>query len=188
MLNDALASVSDCENRLNTQYNEFDAKFDNKYSEIETQFNDKYTNVTNQFDNKYTEISNQFETKYNGLEQEYAERVKWCQEWFRKKLITQLSQKESKKTFKLYIDDYANYVVDNDWTLAFSHAIEDLKSHGGGEIYLSINEYSVDNIRLPHHTALIGVGDGSVIKHNVNVNSPVIELETDTTKFVQIKN
>ena len=71
-LNDALASVLDCENRLNTQYNEFDAKFDNKYSEIETQFNDKYTNVTNQFDSKYTEISNQFEEKYNGLEEEYA--------------------------------------------------------------------------------------------------------------------
>ena len=61
LLNDALASVSDCENRLNTQYNEFDVKFDNKYSEIETQFSDKYT-----------EISGQFEAKYNGLEEEYA--------------------------------------------------------------------------------------------------------------------
>ena len=53
LLNDSLAKVSDCENRLNTQYNKFDEKFDNKY----------------------TEISNQFETKYNGLEEEYAEEL-----------------------------------------------------------------------------------------------------------------
>ena len=103
---------------LNTQYNEFDAKFDNKYSEIETQFNDKYTNVTNQFDNKYTEISNQFETKYNGLEQEYAEELSGVKSGL-EETNTQLSQKESKKTFKLYIDDYANYVVDNDWDVSF---------------------------------------------------------------------
>ena len=53
LLTDALASVSDCENRLNTQYNEFDEKFDNKYGEI----------------------SNQFQEKYDSLEEEYAEEL-----------------------------------------------------------------------------------------------------------------
>ena len=120
LLNDSLAKVSDCENRLNTQYNEFNVKFDNKYSEIETQFNNKYTNVTNQFDSKYSEISSQFETKYNGLEEEYATELTGV-----KQGLDKINEHLPYIGYKINMKEYAQDVTD------FTPVMQSLIDQGG---------------------------------------------------------
>ena len=80
LLTDALASVLDCENRLNTQYNEFDTKFGNKY----------------------TEINNQFQEKYDSLEEEYAEELSGVKSGLEE---TNAQLSEIKKT-KVNVKDY----------------------------------------------------------------------------------
>lgn len=101
---------------------------------------------------------------------------------------SQLDSKVNKSEFEIYIDDYKGYVINNDWTNAFSKAIEVIKKNNGGKLILGCGTYMTDCVILTKGMSLVGKGFSTVIKQNINSNTPLISLETDTTKFVTVKN
>lgn len=100
----------------------------------------------------------------------------------------QLDNTVRKKDYIVYIDDYKNLVNDEDWTLAFEKATENIKSNNGGNIILGNRTYLVDKLILSKGTSIEGNGLLSEIKQNADADYPLVSLEDTSTKFITLKN